>query len=75
MKPIYWVLIVVAVLVIGFLLYNSYQNRKKAEAEALNQQLNQQISNNPENSSQVAQILNALFPFFNTYAESSGFGK
>lgn len=71
MKPLYWVLIIVAVLIVGFLIYNANQKRKAAEAAALAAQLSQTTSSqNPNGTSNVAQILNSLFPFFNAYTTS-----
>lgn len=64
MKPLY-IGIAIVVLIIIFLVVKSNQNKKQAEA-------NQQIANaNPNyntsgQSSQVAQIINSLLPFFQT---------
>ncbi len=69
MKPLYMVLIGLAVLVIVFLIYRSNKNRQEAARAATEEAIkaqNQSGSLPLGGSSQVAQIINSLFPYFQT---------
>lgn len=66
------VLIGVAVLIIIFLVYNSNKNKKAKEAAAAEALLASQSpqGNLPAGgSSQVAQVIGSLFPYFQTAAD------
>ncbi len=66
MKTSYWIIIGVVVLLIVFFVYRNNKN-KQSIADDNVVQTNQQISAlNGATTSQTAQILNALFPFFQT---------
>lgn len=75
MKPLYWVLIAIGVLLVIFLIYNANQNKKKAAAAAAilaaQNQPQQQVNLPPNYSSTLAQIISSLYPFFGTYFGSS----
>lgn len=78
MKPLYWVLIVVVLLLVTFLIYRSNKNKQAAQQEAAIQALASQNQNSnlyPGGSSQVAQIVSSLFPFFETAATTGLIGK
>lgn len=66
MKPLY-IAIILVVLIIIFLVFKANQNKKQAEANAslANASQNSNYSSFGQ-SSQVAQIISSLFPFFQT---------
>lgn len=74
-----WIVIgVVVVAIIIFFAYNASQRRKaeaQAEADRLRNLGNPNYNPTGAGQSNLAQILNSLFPFFNTYAEQGGFGN
>lgn len=79
MKPLYWVLIGVVILIVGFFIYKSNQTKKEAQAAAAAAALasanNQPGSLAPGGSSQVAQIIGSLFPYFETSVEGGLIGN
>ena len=68
MKPLYLVLIGVVILVVIFLIYRSNQNKKAASQAAAVAAITAQNQGSlaPGGSSQVAQIIGSLFPYFQT---------
>lgn len=67
MKPLYWILIGVGVLVLVLVIIKMKKSNKATNTN--NNQLNSQENNNslqPGGSSQVSQIINSLFPYYNS---------
>lgn len=66
MKPVYWISAAI-ILVIILIIVIARNTAKTAQADAAIIATNQQISAlNGASQSQVAQIINSIFPYFNT---------
>ncbi len=75
MKPLYWVLIVVVALIVISLLYNANKNKQiAAQAATASALANQYGTLNPNGSSQVAQIIGSLFPYFHDATQAGLIG-
>jgi len=79
MKPLYLVLIGAVVLVVVFLIYRSNKNKQIAAQQAA---VAQSVANQSQSgilpeggSSQVSQVINSLFPYFQTATGLIGSNK